>query len=134
MAPKKKKACHGLQRVNGEWVNDALVFGALPVDWSAQEAAVNPEPWDSSRALLHALRRMAILCDPAACKLLLSLQGHDIAKEQQIQAKVGTNPAATRASEAVRVARSRASPKEPAPRCATSAAHGLKCAFGLPDD
>ena len=126
MGPKHKKACHGLQRVNGEWVNDALVFGALPADWSAQEAAVKPEPWVSSCALLHALRRLAILADPAACKLLLSLQGQDIAKEQQIRAKVGTDPAATRASEAIRVARPRAeepSPEEPAPRCATSAAH-----------
>ena len=123
MAPKTKKACHGLQRVNGEWVNDALVFGALPADWSAQEAAVKPEPWVSSCALLHALRRLAILADPAACKLLLSLQGQDIAKEQQIRAKVGTDPAATRASEAIRVAQTRASPEEPAPRCATSAVH-----------
>ena len=124
MAPKPKKACHGLQRVNGEWVNDTLVFGALPADWSAQEAAVKPEPWVSSCALLHALRRLAILADPAACKLLLSLHGQDIAKEQQIRAKVGTDPAATRVSEAIRVARTRASPdEEPAPRCATSAVH-----------
>ena len=126
MAPKNKKACHGLQRVNGEWVNDALVFGTLPADWSAHEAAANPEPWVSSCALLHALRRLAILADPAACKLLLSLHGQDIAKEQQIRAKVGADPAATRASEAISVARSRAeepSPEEPAPRCATSAVH-----------
>eukprot|EP00973_Karenia_brevis_P073033 10143172-Karenia_brevis.AAC.1 len=66
MAP-KKKGLAGLQRVKHKWINYGLSFHQLPADWSAQEAAQNPEPWLSEHALLHALRRLTIQADQPAC-------------------------------------------------------------------
>ena len=104
MAPKKKIA--GLQRVNGEWVSDTLTFAALPAEWSEIEASQTPEPWLDNKPHLHALRRMAIMADAGAVKLLLSLEGQDRAKQEQILARVGSDSAATRVDKAVHAARS----------------------------
>ena len=103
MAPKKKIA--GLQRVNGEWVSDTLTFAALPAEWSEIEARQTPEPWLDNKPHLHALRRMAIMADAGAVKLLLSLEGQDRAKQEQILARVGSDSAATRVDKAVHAAR-----------------------------
>ena len=86
MAPKK---IAGLQRVNVEWVSDTLAFAALPADWSEIEASQTPEPWLENNPHLHALRRIAIMADAGAVKLLLSLEGQDRAKQEQILARVG---------------------------------------------
>ena len=102
MAPKKKIA--GLQRVNGEWVSEALTFAALPADWSEIEASQTPEPWLDNRPHLHALRRMAIMADAGAVKLLLSLEGQDRAKQEQILAQVGRDKTADRVDKAVHAA------------------------------
>ena len=103
MAPKKKQIA-GLQRVKGEWVSDTLNFAALPADWSEIEASQTPEPWLDKRAHLRAVRRMAIMADAGAVKLLLSLEGHDRAKQDQILALVGCNQTADRVDKAVHAA------------------------------
>ena len=103
MAPKKKQIA-GLQRVNGEWVSDTLNFAAIPADWSEIEASQTPEPWLDKRAHIHALRRMAIMADAGAVKLLLSLEGQDRAKQDQILAMVGRNKTADRVDKAVHAA------------------------------
>ncbi len=100
MAPKKKQIA-GLQRVNGEWVSDTLNFAAIPADWSEIEASQTPEPWLDKRAHIHALRRMAIMADAGAVKLLLSLEGQDRAKQDQILAQLGRNTTADRVDNAV---------------------------------
>ena len=102
MAPKK---IAGLHRVKGEWVSEALTFAALPAEWSEIEASQNPEPWLDNKPHLHALRRMAIMADAGAVKLLLSLEGQDRAKQEQILARVGSDSAATRVDKAVHAAR-----------------------------
>ena len=102
MAPKKQTVT-GLQRRGAEWINWSLSFNQLPTDWSAREAAQNPEPWLSDHALLHALRRMAIQGDQPACALLLSLRGQDVEKQRQLEAVKGA--AAAKAGDAVQVAR-----------------------------
>jgi hypothetical protein len=101
MPPKRQVT--GLQRVGSEWVSYSLVFTALPADWSEIEASDQPDAWLDSTPHLHALRRMAILADPGAVRLLLSLKGQDMAKEQQILALVGDKAAAS-VIEAVRSA------------------------------
>ena len=103
MAPKKNIT--GLHRVNGEWVSNTLTFAALPAEWSEIEASQTPEPWLDSKPHLHALRRMAIMADAGAVKLLLSLEGQDRAKQEQILARVGADSAATRVDKAVHAAR-----------------------------
>ena len=102
MAPKK---IAGLHRVKGEWVSEALTFAALPAEWSEIEASQNPEPWLDNKPHLHALRRMAIMAVAGAVKLLLSLEGQDRAKQEQILARVGSDSAATRVDKAVHAAR-----------------------------
>ena len=102
MAPRKQ--IPGLQRVNGEWVSDTLNFAAIPADWSEIEASQTPEPWLDKRAHIHALRRMAILADVGAVKLLLSLEGRDRAKQDQILAQLGRNTTADRVDNAVNAA------------------------------
>ena len=102
MAPKK---IAGLHRVKGEWVSEALTFAALPAEWSEIEASQTPEPWLDNKPHLHALRRMAIMADARAVKLLLSLEGQDRAKQEQILARVGSDSAATRVDKAVHAAR-----------------------------
>ena len=102
MAPKK---IAGLHRVKGEWVSEALTFAALPAEWSEIEASQTPEPWLDNKPHLHALRRMAIMADAGAVKLLLSLEGQDRAKQEQILARVGVDSAATRVDKAVYAAR-----------------------------
>ena len=104
MAPKKKTVT-GLQRINSEWITWGLSFNQLPADWSAREAAQNPEPWLADNALLHALRRLAIQADQPACRLLLSLRGQDFEKQRQLQAEINKNAAATQAHNAVQTAR-----------------------------
>ena len=105
MAPKKRqKTISGLKRVNGEWVSDALNFAALPADWSEIEAGQTPEPWLDKMVHLHALRRMAIMADAGAVKLLLSLEGQDRAKQEQILAMVGRDKTADRVDKAVHAA------------------------------
>ena len=84
MAP--KKAVVGLQRVNGEWLNWSSLPILLPTDWPIQEAVRSSEAWLGQEALLFAVRRMAILGDHSACRLLMMLEGQDIAKEAQIAA------------------------------------------------
>ena len=91
MAPKRHVT--GLQRVNGEWVSNTLNFAALPADWAEIEASQHPEPWLDSCPHLHALRRMAIMADAGAVRLLLSLEGQDRAKEQQIIDRAGDKTA-----------------------------------------
>ena len=103
MAPRKKQIA-GLQRINGEWVSDTLNFAAIPADWSEIEASQTPEPWLDKRAHIHALRRMAILADVGAVKLLLSLEGPDGAKQDQILAQLGRNTTADRVDKAVHAA------------------------------
>jgi len=100
MAP-KKRAVTGLQCVKGEWVSDTLNFAALPADWSEIEASQTPALWLDDRPHLHALRRMAIMADAGAVKLLLSLEGRDRPKQEQILAKVGSDNTANRVDEAV---------------------------------
>jgi hypothetical protein len=80
-----------------------LNFEALPADWSEIEASQQPDAWLDSTPNLHALRRMAVLADAGAVRLLLSLKGQDRAKEQQIIALVG-DKTADRVKEAVRSA------------------------------
>ena len=91
--------------MNGEWVSDTLTFAALPAEWSEIEASQTPEPWLNHKPHLHALRRMAIMADAGAVKLLLSLEGQDHAKQEQILARLGIDSAATRVDKAVHAAR-----------------------------
>jgi hypothetical protein len=93
----------GLRHVRGEWVSDTLTFAALPPDWSEIEASQQPDPWLSANAHLHALRRMAIMADAGAVKLLLALEeGSDTDKQAQlISKKKGHNKTADRVNEAV---------------------------------
>ena len=102
MAPKKNIT--GLHRVNGEWISNTLTFAALPAEWSEIEASQAPDPWLDINPHLHALRRMAIMADAGAVKLLLSLEGQDHAKQEQILARVGSDSAATRVDKAVQIA------------------------------
>ena len=102
MAPKHRIT--GLQRVRGEWISDTLNFVALPSDWSEIEASQQPEPWLACNAHLHALRRMAIMADTGAVKLLLALQGSDASKQAQPLAKMGHNKTADRVGDAVSAA------------------------------
>ena len=81
-----------------------LNFAAIPADWSEIEASQTPEPWLDKRAHIHALRRMAIMADAGAVKLLLSLEGQDREKQAQLVAKVGSDSAATRVDKAVHAA------------------------------
>ena len=118
MPPKRQPT--GLQRVGCEWVNYTLSFAALPEDWAAMEAAANPTPWEGGSPHLHALRRLAIMADAPACRLLLSLRGSDREKEAQLRVLVeqGSDKAALAAGIAVAVARAylaeNPSPCEPA--------------------
>ena len=82
MAPKRKIV--GLQRLNGEWINDCLVMASLPTDWAEEEAKGFPDPWLDMNPALHALRRLAILADAGAVRLLLSISGEDRNKERLI--------------------------------------------------
>ena len=106
MAPKREeKQISGLRRVKGEWVSGTLNFTTLPVDWSEIEARQTPKPWLDRAPHLHALRRMAIMADAGAVKLLLSLEdGQDVVKQHQILAMTGHDDTADRIDEAVRVA------------------------------
>ena len=93
----------GLQRIGTEWVSYTLNFAELPSDWAEIEASQHPEPWLNNNPNLHALRRMAILADAGAVRLLLSLRGQDREKERQILDRAG-DKAADRAIEAARSA------------------------------
>ena len=64
-----------------------------PTDWAETEASQCPEPWLGNNPNLHALRRMAILADAGAVRLLLSLRGQDREKEQQILDRAGDKTA-----------------------------------------
>ena len=75
----------------------------MPPDWSEIEASQQPDAWLDTKHNLHALRRMAIMADAGAVRLLLSLKGQDRAKEQQILALVG-DKTTDRVIEAVRSA------------------------------
>jgi hypothetical protein len=97
-----KRQITGLQRVNGEWVSNTLNFAELPSDWAEIEASQYADPWLGSCPNLHALRRMAILANTGAVKLLLSLRGQDREKERQILE--AQDNAAHRAKEAARTA------------------------------
>ena len=101
MSPKRQVA--GLQRAGNEWVSNTLNFAELPADWAEIEASQYPEPWLGSNPNLHALRRMAILADAGAVRLLLSLRGQDGEKEQQILDRAG-DKTADRAIEAAQSA------------------------------
>ena len=72
-----------MRRVKGEWILETPRFTALPPDWAVIEARQRPEPW-LNNPNLHALRQMALMADTRAVRLLLSLQGQDREKEQQI--------------------------------------------------
>ena len=89
MPPKRQVT--GLQRVGAEWVSYNIrgEFAELPVDWAEIEASQHPEPWLGNNPNLHALRRMAILTDAGAVRLLLSLRGQDREKECQILDRAG---------------------------------------------
>jgi len=116
MAPKRQPT--GLQRIGCEWINYTLSFAPLPEDWPAAEAARNPAPWLDDSPNLHALRRLAIMADASAARLLLSLRGSDRDKEGQLRALVeqGSDKAAAAASRAVAVARAHLAENPPAPR------------------
>ncbi len=90
--------------MNGEWVSYTLNFAALPTDWAEIEASQRPQPWLDNRPNLHALRRMAIMADAGAVRLLLGLHGSDAAKEQQILERLGQDKAADRAINAAQSA------------------------------
>ena len=92
-APKASRQVTGLQRVGAEWVSYTLNFAELPVDWAEIEASQLPGPWLDNNPHLHALRRMAILADAGAVRLLLSLRGQDREKEQQILDRAGDQAA-----------------------------------------
>jgi len=96
-----KHCATGLRRVRGEWVSDTLNFAALPPDWSEIEASQRPDPWLDANMHLYALRRMAIMADAGAVKLLLALEGSDTAKQAQLLSKMGHNKTADRVNEAV---------------------------------
>ena len=66
-------------------------FAELPADWAEMEARQHAEPWLDSNPNLHVLRRMAIMADAGAVRLLLSLHGQDRDKEQQIIDRAGDN-------------------------------------------
>ena len=121
MAP-KRRAVSGLQRLHGEWVNTCLVMESLPIDWAENEAMIYPEPWLSPTPSLHALRRLAILADAGAVRLLLTLSGEDRAKEALIHAAAETDVVAARVVEAARTARAyiATNPCEEAPRVVRS--------------
>jgi len=101
MPPKRQVT--GLQRVGVEWISYTLNFEALPADWAEIEASQQPDVWLDNTPHLHALRRMAIMADAGAVRLLTSLKGQDKAKEQQILALVG-DKTTDRVIEAVRSA------------------------------
>ena len=115
--PTKTKVT-GLHRVGTEWVSTTLNFATLPADWSECEASQHPDPWLGARPNLHALRRMAIMADAGAVRLLLSLRGQDKEKEEQILAQAGQDKAAQRAIEAARsaIAYLTCNPPQPATR------------------
>ena len=116
MAPKSRKIT-GLQRLHNEWINDCLVLESLPTDWAEDEARRYPEPWLSPNPSLHALRRLAILADTGAVRLLLSISGEDWKKEQLIHAAVDKDVVAARAVEAAQKARAyiETNPREATP-------------------
>ena len=114
MAP--KRAVTGLKRVGAEWVHYSLCFASLPANWSEVEASQCPHPWLDDNAPLHALRRMAILADAAAVRLLLSLEGSDATKNQQILDRNGQDVAATRAMEAAQSAAAYLAENPPEPQ------------------
>ena len=124
MPPKRQLT--GLQRVGCEWVNYTLSFAALPEDWPALEAAINPAPWLDASPHLHALRRLAIMADAPAARLLLSLRGSDREKEGQLRALVeqGSDKAAVATSRAVAVARTYLAENPPAPMPPTRSSPG----------
>ena len=95
------KSVGGLQRVNGEWIKDMLTFEPLSDDWAISEASNCPWLWQDERAHLHALRRMAILADSNAIKLLLKLRGSDQAKHQQLRELIGNDPTVDRVNKVV---------------------------------
>ena len=99
-----KRHVTGLQRVGGEWVSYTLTFSALPPDWAEIEASQRPEPWLDSNPHLHALRRMAIMADAGAVRLLIALHGSDAAKEKQLLERAGQDKAADRATRAAQSA------------------------------
>jgi len=113
MAPKRNVT--GLQRVGGEWVHYSLCFASLLANWSEVEASQCPQPWLDDTAPLHALRRMAIMADAAAVRVLLSLEGSDATKNQQILDRNGQDVAATRAREAAQSAAAYLAENPPAP-------------------
>jgi len=114
MAP--KRIVTGLQRVGGERVHYSLCFASLPANWAEMEASHCPQPWLEGTATLHALRRMAILADAAAVRLLLSLEGSDATKNQQILDRNGQDVAATRAMEAAQSAAAYLAENPPEPQ------------------
>ena len=79
-----------------------------------------PEPWLNPNPSLHALRRLAILADAGAVRLLLSISGEDWKKEQLIHAAADTDVVAARAVEAAQKARAyiATNPREGAPMVA----------------
>ena len=102
MAPKRHVTV--LRRVGCEWASYTLNFEALPLEWSSFEASQRPEPWLNGQPNLHALRRMPILADASAVRLLLALKGNDRIKEEQILGRARQDDAADRAINAARSA------------------------------
>ena len=102
MPPKRQVT--GLHRIGTEWVSYTLNFVELPAGWADIEASQHAEPWLDSNPNLHVLRRMAIMADAGAVRLLLSLRGQDREKEEQILAQAGHDKVAQRATEAARTA------------------------------
>ena len=87
-----------LHVVKGEWVSH-LDLAQLPPGWAEIEVVREPGPWLGSTPHLYALQRMAVLADPGASRLLLTLAGTAVEKEDQIQ--VSRVDAANRAKTAV---------------------------------
>ena len=111
-----KRSVTGLQRVGCEWVSYTLNFQALPPDWSEIEASQHPGPWLNDHPNLHALRRMAIMADAGAVRLLLTLNGTDRGKEQQILSRARQDDAADRAIKAAQSALAYLTCNPPSPR------------------
>ena len=106
----------GLHLIGAEWVSYTLNCVELPAYWAVIEASQHADQWLDRHPNLHALRRMAIMADAGAVRLLLNLHGQDREKEEQLLAQAGHDKAAQRAIEAARTALAYLACNPPQPR------------------
>jgi hypothetical protein len=74
----------GLHRINRERIPTEWDSAAMSTDWAENEAVQSPDPWLSASSQLHALRRMALLGDAKADRLLMTLWGSDADRQRQL--------------------------------------------------